>query len=232
MMKKLFLVWFSCLALASAQPLTLPNTSIGLDSPEGQKIWQSSQEKADYWPLIIHYETQQGPAECGPASSVMVLNSLGLEAPANTVHPPFHQFTQTNFFSPEVEKILPRETLLHQGATLDELGGMLAAWNLKVATHHAADSNLETFRKQARAALASGKEYVIINFHRDPLEQKGGAHFSPLAAYDAASDRFLMLDVARFRYPPFWITAESLFRSMNTTDSVSRKTRGYLLISK
>ncbi len=232
MMKKLFLVWLSCFSLALAQPLTLPSTSVGLDTPEGQKIWQSSQEKADYWPLIIHYETQQGPAECGPASCVMVLNSIGLKAPANTVHPPFHQFTQSNFFSPEVEKVLPRDTLLHQGATLDELGAMLATWDLKVSVHHGADSNLEDFRRQARTALASGKDYVIINFHRDPLDQKGGAHFSPLAAYDAASDRFLMLDVARFRYPPFWITAESLFRAMNTTDSVSQKTRGYLLISK
>lgn len=232
MMKKLFLVWFSCFSLALAQTLTLPDTSVGLDTPAGQQIWQSSQEKADYWPLIIHYETQQGPAECGPASSVMVLNSLAIQAPENTIHPPFHQFTQTNFFSAAVEKVLPRETLLRQGATLDQLGGMLAAWNLKVDIHHAADSNLDDFRRQARAALASGKQYVIINFHRDPLDQKGGAHFSPLAAYDAASDRFLMLDVARFRYPPFWITAESLFRAMNTTDSVSQKSRGYLLISK
>lgn len=212
--------------------MTLPQSSVGLDTLEGQKIWQSSREKADYWPLIIHYETQQGPAECGPASSVMVLNSLGLEAPANAIHPPFHQFTQTNFFSPAVEKVLPREKLLRQGATLDELGKMLGAWNVQVSIHHAADSNLTDFRRQAREALASGKQYVIINFHRDPLAQEGGAHFSPLAAYDQASDRFLMLDVARFRYPPFWITAESLFQAMNTTDSVSQKTRGYLLISQ
>ena len=47
--------------------MTLPQSSVGLDTLEGQKIWQSSREKADYWPLIIHYETQQGPAECGPA---------------------------------------------------------------------------------------------------------------------------------------------------------------------
>lgn len=231
-MKKLFLLWFSCFTLALAQPLTLPQTSVGLDSAEGQSIWQSSQDKADYWPLIIHYETQQGPAECGPASCVMVLNSLGLEAPANPIHPPFHQFTQTNFFSSAVEKVLPRETLLHQGATLDELGNMLKAWNLQVEIHHGADSNLEDFRRQARQALASGTQYVIINFHRDPLNQKGGAHFSPLAAYDENSDRFLMLDVARFRYPPFWITAESLFQAMNTTDTTSGKTRGYLLISR
>ncbi|MFN8609713.1 MAG: phytochelatin synthase family protein [Vulcanimicrobiota bacterium] len=231
-MKKLFLLWFSCVTLALAQPLRLPATSVGLDTAEGQSLWQSSQNKADYWPLIIHYETQQGPAECGPASCVMVLNSLGLEAPANTVHPPFHQFTQTNFFSPAVEKVLPRQTLLHQGATLDELGGMLKAWKLQVSIHHAADSNLDEFRKRAREALASGTQFVIINFHRDPLEQIGGAHFSPLAAYDQASDRFLMLDVARFRYPPYWITAESLFAAMNTTDSQSGKTRGYLLISR
>lgn len=215
-----------------AQPMVLPETSIGLDTTQGQELLLQSQARADYWPLSIHYETQQGPAECGPASCVMVLNSLGLEAPPHGVHKPFHQFTQDNFFSPEVEKVLPRSTLLQQGATLDELGGMLRAWNLKVEICHAQDTDLETFRRQASEALASGEKFVIFNYHRDPLQQVGGSHFSPLAAYHQGSDRFLVLDVARFRYVPYWVSARSVFEAMNTVDGVSRKSRGYLLISR
>ena len=37
------------------------------------------------------------------------------------------------------------------------------------------------------------------------LAQSGTGHFSPAAAYDAATDSVLVLDVARFKYPPHWV---------------------------
>ena len=218
------------LASLCAQPLKLPASSIGLDSAAGQQLLLESSDRSDYWPLSLHFETQATPAQCGAASAVMVLNSLAIARPPNATHPPFLEFTQDNFFSALAESVLSRQKLNQQGATLDELGGMLASWNLDVQVHHAAPGGLDDFRTQARAALASGTQFVIINFHRDPLEQVGGSHFSPLAAYHQGSDRFLVLDVARFRYPPYWITAERLFAAMQTVDGVSQQTRGYLLI--
>jgi hypothetical protein len=146
------------------------------------------------------------------------------------VHEPFCEFDEDNFFSPAAEKVLGRDTLRRQGATLEELGGMLSSWGADVHRVHARPGGLEAFRRQAREAVASGTRFVIINFHRDPLGQEGGSHFSPLAAYHQGSDRFLVLDVARFRYPPFWVQADDLFRAMNTVDGVSTQTRGYLLI--
>src|SRR5262249_54879780 len=56
-------------------------------------------------------------------------------------------------------------------------------------------------------------------------------HFSPLAAYNAQADRFLVMDVARYKYPPVWAKADALFNAMNTSDPVSSQSRGYLLIS-
>ena len=65
------------------------------------------------------------------------------------------------------------------------------------------------------------------------MGQQTGGHISPLAAYDAEQDRFLILDVARYKYPPVWVTAEDLFNAMNTTDSDNEnRTRGYVLITK
>ena len=62
--------------------------------------------------------------------------------------------------------------------------------------------------------------------------EKGG-HISPLAAFDAESDRFLILDVARYKYPPVWVKTVELFAAMNTTDSDNEnKTRGYVLVAK
>lgn len=224
----LLLVFFS--SWLQAQRLPLPGSSIGLDTPEGQTLLLESTEKADYWPLSLHFETQDEPSHCGPASSIMVLNSLAVAAPLSQVHQPFRYFDQQNFFQPSVQKILPLSVLRTQGATLDQLGAMLACWGTDVEVHHAADFGVEMFRRQARQAVASGQEFVILNFHRDPFQQVGGSHFSPLAAYHENSDRFLVMDVARYRYPPFWVTTERLFESMNTLDGVSRKTRGYLLI--
>ena len=52
-----------------------------------------------------------------------------------------------------------------------------------------------------------------------------------MAAYHEGTDRFLVLDVARFRYPPYWAKAEDLFKAMNTTDLDSGKSRGYVVVS-
>jgi hypothetical protein len=56
-------------------------------------------------------------------------------------------------------------------------------------------------------------------------------HISPLGAYHAASDRFLLLDVARYKYPPVWVKADALFAAMRTNDLVSGKSRGFVMIS-
>ena len=73
---------------------------------------------------------------------------------------------------------------------------------------------------------------MIVNYLRKALGQEIGGHISPLGAYDEKSDRFLILDVARYKYPPVWVTASDLFDAMNTPDSDNGdKTRGYVLIS-
>jgi hypothetical protein len=52
-------------------------------------------------------------------------------------------------------------------------------------------------------------------------------------AYDVDTDRFLILDVARYKYPPVWVwvRASDSFSAMNTTDSENEnRTRGFVLI--
>ena len=74
---------------------------------------------------------------------------------------------------------------------------------------------------------------MIVNYLRKAIGQQIGGHISPLAAYDAKEGRFLVLDVARYKYPPFWVRASDLFDAMNTTDaSNGGKTRGYVVVTK
>ena len=72
---------------------------------------------------------------------------------------------------------------------------------------------------------------MIVNYLRGAIGQERGGHISPLAAYDADTDRFLILDVSRYKYPPVWVATEDLFTAMNTTDPDNEhKTRGFVLI--
>jgi hypothetical protein len=65
------------------------------------------------------------------------------------------------------------------------------------------------------------------------LKQTGTGHFSPLAGYHAASDSVLIMDVARFKYPPHWVTVAQLWHAMaDYVDSVTGKARGYVVLQR
>ena len=42
----------------------------------------------------------------------------------------------------------------------------------------------------------------------------------------------LVLDTARFKYPPFWVHIDSLYNSLNSVDSDNGKMRGIIVLSK
>ena len=178
--------------------------------------------------------TQKTQAYCGVASMVMVLNALGVPAPTTPEYRPYHTFTQDNLLNEETDAILPRDVLAHQGMTLDQLGDLVALHHpVTVEVHHAAEGGLDAFRAAARDYLAHDDRFVIVNYLRKAIQQETGGHISPLGAYDAETDRFLILDVARYKYPPVWVKASDLFDAMNTVDAVNAgRTRGYVLIAR
>jgi hypothetical protein len=229
----LALVLFLLAPLARADMLPLPNNLTDLNSDEGEKYFIESGALATFFSIADNFVTQKTQAYCGIASIVMVLNAAGVPAPTTPEYQPYHVFTQANVLDDRTEKILPRDVLARQGTTLDQLGGLLALHPLTVEVHHAADGGLDTFRAAAREYLATRGHFVIVNYLRKALGQQTGGHISPLAAYDGKEDRFLILDVARYKYPPVWVKASDLFDAMNTTDSANdNKTRGYVLVAK
>lgn len=207
----------------------MPAGSIPLTTEEGRELLRYASRSAAYWAIAPRLETQVTQANCGPCSAVMVLNGLGIPAPESKAHPPYKEFDQANFFTPATEAVLPQATLQRQGATLEQLGGMLRSHGLTVTVRHAQDSSVEQFRREASEAVGEPGKAVVINYRRKELSQEGGGHFSPLGAYHD-SDRFLVLDPARYKYPPWWASTEALFQSLNTPDTTSGKSRGYLLI--
>jgi hypothetical protein len=223
----------SCLFVGDApsKTLPLPENLIGLNGEEGQHLLLQSKASQSYWNLSIQFLTQKTQSFCGVASIVMVLNALGTPAPTTPEYEPYAVFTQEDFFNDKTEKVLPQTVLAEKGMTLDQIGQLLQSYGVHAEVHHAADANLDEFRKSAIEHVAKKGRYVIVNYLRRSIGQERGGHISPLGAYDADTDRFLILDVARYKYPPVWVKAGELFDAMNTPDSDNdNRTRGYVLI--
>jgi len=73
---------------------------------------------------------------------------------------------------------------------------------------------------------------MVVSFDRASLGQTGEGHFSPIGGYDAKGDRVLILDVARFKYPPYWVSVESLYEAMKPKDSATGRSRGYFVMKR
>jgi hypothetical protein len=218
---------------AWAETLPLPSSLVDADSNAGERLFLESDARQAYFPLAANFLTQKYQSYCGVASLVMVLNALQLPAPAVPEFAPYRTFTQDNVLDERTDAVLPRDVLLNKGMTLDQLGGLLALQPLNVEVRHAGDATLDEFRAKAQDYLGQEDHFVIVNYLRMAIGQERGGHISPLAAYDAKTDRFLILDVARYKYPPVWVTASDLFDAMNTRDADNEnKTRGYVLIAK
>ena len=64
-------------------------------------------------------------------------------------------------------------------------------------------------------------QVLVATYSRGVLKQTGTGHFSPIAGYHPGSDRVLILDTARFKYPPHWVQLSLLFEAMTKVDSES-----------
>jgi hypothetical protein len=69
------------------------------------------------------------------------------------------------------------------------------------------------------------------DINRGVLNQTGTGQFSPLGGYDAKQDMVLIMDVARFKYPPHWVPLPLLHQALQAVDPDSGKPRGILEVS-
>jgi len=222
---------------AAAEPLKLPAGLIPLQSDEGTRLLETSEARTNFYSLIQHFVSQQKLSYCGVASAVTILNTLH---PTNTpmcesLDGKVALFDQVNFFTKPVEQVISQSLVLKQGFTLEEWSGAVGTYAVKTEAWHCGDAegqaSYETFLTRAQAALSNTNQFLVINFGRKALNQAGTGHFSPIGAYNKKANKFLVLDVATFKYPAFWVDAHPLWQSMNTVDSVSQKNRGFVIIT-
>jgi len=87
----------------------------------------------------------------------------------------------------------------------------------------------DAFRAAVRAAAQSGdRECIVASYSREVLGQSGAGHFSPIGGYHEGADAVLILDVARFKYPPHWARLGDVAQAMCEVDPDTARPRGWL----
>ena len=222
---------FSLFSLNHACAATDPDV-VYWESPVGKAIRARMPADADFWQLSPVFSTQITQSYCAVASAVTVLNALPIEKPVDPTYAPYTYFTQHNFFTPAVEKIIAPQTVLMMGMTRDEMASTLALHG--VHTHSIAGDTLDdkALRTLLRKTLVDDGQFVLVNYFRGTLGQVGGGHWSVLATYDEQTDRALILDVAKYKYQPAWVSIKSLREAIATLDTTSHKSRGLVVVSQ
>lgn len=215
------LIWNRFFRSPSVDLLPLPDNLIALESSAGEKLLSESEFIADYQGLIANFVAQSRPAYCGVASSVIALNAL--RAPS----PPLNQST---FFTDVVRQVKDPLRVSLTGMSLRQLGDLLRAHGAEASVIYASDTNIDSFRSIAQRNLMTDGDFVLVNYQRAELDQIEMGHISPLAAYHAETDRFLILDVAAYKYPPVWVSTEALWDAMSAPVGSSLQTRGFVVV--
>lgn len=78
------------------------------------------------------------------------------------------------------------------------------------------------------ASQQSQGEFMVLSYSRKGLGQTGDGHFSPLGGYNSKKDMLLVLDVARFKYPPHWVPLPVMWRAMKFSDAETGQPRGFI----
>ena len=242
-------------ATGSAQ--SLPAILVEWESGESIERLSSSSYKTDFFPLSNHFISQDNSIFCGPVSSAIVLNALrlgrkdGLPKDRQSIaedemawlwegaDPFYGKYTPNNVLNEETKTrlevlgkpiLIEGEAMSDFGLQLSQLAQVLRSHGLKVETRVVDDdADADAIRREIAANLASGDDYVLVNYARRALGQEGGGHISPLGAFDEHSDSFLIMDVNPNRAPWVWVSSDDLIAAMRTFDTVEN--RGYLLIS-
>ena len=202
------------------QELSLPAHLVGIDSTAGRALLESAAYVADYEQLAAGFVPQSLISYCGVASAVAVLAALGMET------------TQSDFFTSEASQVRSRWQVALGGMSLIDLEGLLSAHQVDVVRTHGDDVTLDEFRRVLESNLSREGDFVLVNYQREALGQGRVGHISPIAAYDSATERVLILDTASYKYPYTWVPLDLIFAAMQESDTATGRARGYLEIGR
>jgi glutathione gamma-glutamylcysteinyltransferase len=202
----------------------LPSEAIAFSSLDGRKVFTEALSVGGldgYFRLAEQFHTQSDPAFCGLGSLVVALNALGID-PGRLWKGPWRWFSEEL-----LDCCVPLAEVRKRGLDVDELACLARCNGADVELVRGDATNLSAFRS-AISSAAAGDGVLVVSYDRSALGQTGSGHFSPIGGYHQARDLALVLDVARFKYPPHWVSVERLWLATHPVDPATGRARGWL----
>nr|AIS24729.1 phytochelatin synthase [Sporobolomyces primogenomicus] len=226
------------LASKSFYKRPLPPTCVPFNSPRGRQLFAQAltEDHLDsYFLLSQHFLTQNEPAYCALGTLAMILNAFELD-PQRVWKGPWRFYDQNM-----LDCCRPLADIAQVGLTLSEFACLARCNGLRASVVSPRVETLESLSRSSRQAgleqfrhdlkkASRGQGTMAISYSRQALGQTGTGHFSPVGAYSERDDQVLILDVARFKYPSYWIPAELAFDSMIPIDDATGQPRGYVML--
>jgi glutathione gamma-glutamylcysteinyltransferase len=204
----------------------LPPDTIAFSSADGRQVFAealSSGGLDGYFPLAEQFHTQSDPAFCGLGSLVVALNALGID-PGRLWKGPWRWFAEEL-----LDCCVPLSEVRERGLDVGQLACLARCNGADVELAYGDATKLDSFRA-ALVSAARGDGVLIASYDRSALGQTGSGHFSPIGGYHGARDLALILDVARFKYPPHWVSVERLWRATQPIDPATGRARGFMTL--
>ncbi len=206
----------------------LPTDATEFSSPAGRQLFAealAAGELDGYFRLAEQFHTQAEPEFCGLGSLVVALNALGID-PGRLWKGPWRWFSEEL-----LDCCVPLDQVRIRGLDLDEVACLARCNGAAVELFRAESCDLAAWRGSL-ASAARGEGVLIASYDRAGLDQTGSGHFSPIGGYHSARDLVLVMDVARFKYPPHWISAERLWQAMHAIDPATGRSRGWIVLQR
>jgi glutathione gamma-glutamylcysteinyltransferase len=217
-------------AASSFYRRALPADLVEFASPEGRALFREALADGTmegYFALAEQFHTQSEPAFCGLGTLVIVLNALAID-PGRAWRGPWRWFGEEL-----LDCCRPLDVVKEKGITFAQLVCLARCNGAQVEARRASESTVEQFRDAVRrASMTSGEPHLVVSYTRAALGQTGQGHFSPIGGFHAARDLVLVLDVARFKYPPHWVPVQKLWEAMLPLDPATGKSRGFIELAR
>ncbi|UIZ23344.1 hypothetical protein KXD40_007688 [Peronospora effusa] len=210
----------------------LPQNCIAFSSPEGRKLFTEAINSSNnymqiYFPLAEQFITQAEPAFCGLATLAMCLNALQID-PGRLWKGPWRWFSEELF-----DCCTSLTVAKERGISMSEFICLARCYGVLMEEYRAtSDFSLEQFRDLVKRTCATSSEIVVLNYSRQVLGQTGDGHFSPIGGYHAERDMVLLMDVARFKYPPHWVKLSHVFNAIQRVDPSIDLPRGLVILKE
>jgi glutathione gamma-glutamylcysteinyltransferase len=233
---------------------TLPLPSIAFSSTEGKAIFTKALIEGgleNYFPISEAFQSQGHPAFCGLGSLTVALNAILLD-PQRIWQGVWRWFDESMLTCCD-----PLDQIKLKGISLSKLNCLAVCQGAETEIKFACDISEDTFRDDVKKicckTVGSSLEtetgnvtipnindndnnnkptckVLIASYSRSVLKQSGSGHFSPIGGYCAELDLVLIMDVARFKYPPHWVPLSLLYQAMCSVDDESGISRGYITV--